>query len=291
MRPLSTLSILVALFFALSMTANIHAVQRVYDNEDFHVDVDSANDLHVTYFSDTKMRLASHFNGPFGAFTASPADTDSVAWICNWTEPFYPHPDTSADSSDTMLYFCDWVHVGVEFEQQVKNYLKKKAIYWTFNGGKVGTDLAGPGFKVTPPVSGSGDPWTYYIINSTSEPLTVSRLQFRISSSVEPLNGMIYPVPGFGELHNNFTLNPNDSVPFVFPDPYEKKGSARYFLMAQGLVMQGVDSTGHFVQQHEHIIEWGLPALTNWGLIILLALLILSAVIVIRNRRKGVARA
>ncbi|HWR83310.1 MAG TPA: hypothetical protein VN285_08405 [Candidatus Deferrimicrobium sp.] len=39
------------------------------------------------------------------------------------------------------------------------------------------------------------------------------------------------------------------------------------------------------------LVGWRLPALTNWGLIILLALLILSAIIVIRNRRKGVARA
>jgi hypothetical protein len=34
-----------------------------------------------------------------------------------------------------------------------------------------------------------------------------------------------------------------------------------------------------------------LPALTNWGLIILLALLILSGIIVIRQRRRGVVRA
>jgi hypothetical protein len=34
-----------------------------------------------------------------------------------------------------------------------------------------------------------------------------------------------------------------------------------------------------------------VPALTNWGLIILLALLILSGIIVIRQRRRGVVRA
>jgi hypothetical protein len=270
MRSCITLTIAaIVVLLGFGVTNNAYAAYA-YDNEDFHCNVPTANDLHITYYSDTKMRLVDHYDDGFPAFVATPTGPDSSQWECTW--------------SGQILHDSDWVHVGVKFWQEAKNYLKKKNIYWTLNGTKVGDDLPGPGFRVEPP-SGSGTP-TYTIINSNSFQITVDSLRFKFSTIETPLDSMLYPRPGFGPPPVvSFSLAPGAETTFVFTG---EKRADYWYLMAQGIA-NAPSGTSYFVQQHQH--PRSTPALTNYGLLILLALLILSGIYVIYQRRKGVARA
>lgn len=71
------------------------AGERALDREDYHCKADSANDLHIRYYSDTKMRLTAHYDSTFRSFTATP-NADSSSWECTW-------------AGDT-IYKCHWEH-------------------------------------------------------------------------------------------------------------------------------------------------------------------------------------
>jgi hypothetical protein len=135
------LALLAAAALVLAVTGAMQpgaaAPTRAYDNEDIHCDVAQANDLHITYYSDTRMTLVSHFDGGFPGFVATPSP-DGKIWECTW--------------SGQNVVFCQFVHVGVEFLQETWNRLHKRDIYWTLNGGPVvNVPRNGPGFEVLPP--------------------------------------------------------------------------------------------------------------------------------------------
>jgi hypothetical protein len=264
----STLAIIIFIVMSaivvLGAATNAYAAYA-YDNEDYHCDVAVANDLHITYYSDTKMRLIEHYDNGFPNFSAT-ASPDSSTWECTW-------------SGQTVVY-CTWVHVGAKFWQQAKNYLAKKNIYWTLNGTNV-SDLAGPGFEVTPPM-GTGT-LRYRVINSTTESITLTGLTFRTSATETPLPSMMFPVGGTGW---DTPRSPIVVPPESFFDVYlDVTMTPPFFLMAQGTVEQGGVEVGHFVQQHEH--PEAVPTLNQWGMILLLVLLLASATLVIRRRARS----
>lgn len=207
-----------------------------YDNEDFHCVVDSANDLHIVYWSDTKMRLAGHFDDGFTSFTATPTGTDSMTWECVW--------------SGQVVYYCQWVHVGVIFWQQYKNQLFKDEIFWTWDGSYISGSMNGPGFDVEPG-GGMTDSLIYTFVNSTSQALTIDSLLFDIRPLETPLEDMMYPMTDFSitPTPSTFTLEPDSSFSFLIEPTIS---APPYYVLAQGAVVRDTAVVGHFVQQHEH---------------------------------------
>jgi len=280
MKSRILIAITLGVFLAVFGLANNAYAAWAYDNEDFHCDVDSANDLHITYKSDTKMHLKWHFDDGFPNFSATPFDAgygDSSGWNCKW--------------SGRTVYYCEWVHVGVAFEQLVENYLDKQDIYWTWAGDPVDT-LPGPGFGVRPP-SGSVTTVSYRFFNSTSESFDIGTLRFRLSGYPVQLDSMMYGmVPGFTIVPtpDSFTVAPGDSQSFTL-DVSQFDGSQVYYVMAQGVVFQDT-VVGHFVQQHQHYVTgvYPGPTLTEWGLIVFAGLFILTLIYVLRKRKGAILR-
>jgi hypothetical protein len=239
------------------------------DNEDFTCDVLWANDLHITYYSDTTMTIESTVNGGFPYFSSSTPD-NGVTWECAW--------------SGKTVHYGETVHVGVTFEQATENWLEKKDIYWTQNGDRVGDELPGPGFKVEPP-TGDVSVVNYTLINSTNVAFTVNALQFRISEQECPLESMVYPVDGFDPcLPEAITLQPTDT----YTVELEPNMSPPYYVMAQGSV-QASEEVGHFVHQHEHPESPVIPTVSQWGLIVMAGLVLVAGAVVIVWRKRRLA--
>jgi hypothetical protein len=263
----------------------------VSENIDLHCNVDSANDLHITYYSNTSMNLTWYYKGyswaRFDNFQATP-NFDSTVWQCDWWGTHW-------------FTFCDTVHVGVEFWQETPNCLYKSNIFWTRNDTmQIGPGgLPGLGFYVSPGI-GPWDTITYNLVNNTGQLLSISNVDIWITRSfgVNLDEMFYYTVPSHLQnivydttIVTTYTLNPGDSHQIMIVNP-DKSGamwsSSTGFLIARGIVDNG---EAHFVHQHRHHFMFNVPSLTNWGLIVLLALLILSGIYVIYQRRKGVARA
>lgn len=283
MRSHFTIAVAAILFFVAFGLADIaYANAFVWDAETFYCNVDSATDLHITYHADSKMRLKEHVLGPFTQFEATPTADDSMTWECEW----------SLDPETPWIKMGDPAHVGVKFWQYARNELQKYNIYWTVIGVQ-GNDLPGVGFNVVPWAGSVEDKATYTVTNSTQVTLAIDTLRIGHSHYATPLGSMTYPVTlpeggFFISFPGPITLGPGQSWSQEFIRP--KMTTTGYFI-ADGLIKVDGNTVGNFVHQHQHHLWYPAPSLTNWGLAILLVLLVLSGVYVIYQRRKGVARA
>jgi len=272
-------AILFVVTFGLVNTA--YADAALWDAETFICNVDEANGLHITYYSDTILSLKDHIMGPFTEFTAEAVDPpNNKTWECKWS-------GTSVDMGEA-------VHVGVKFSQSQKAELKKSDIHWSMDGTPSPDFLPGVGFKVEPWAGAEGDPLQakYTITNSSGITFTAEDIILGYSPYETALYLMTYPVdlPPDGSFISvgPVTLGPGESWSQEFLRP---KSTTTGFFLAEGLIKVDGNIVGNFVQQHQQHFWYPAPSLTNWGLAILLALLVLSGIIVIRQRRKGVARA
>ena len=244
---------------------------RAWDNEDFHVDVAAANDFHIRYFNNEPGRpmiLKNHIDDAFTGFTALP-NGDSTSWDCSWSG----HPG---------LLFCDTIHVGVEFEMDTRNRILKDDIYWTLDGVPVpGGDTGGPGFDVSPP-EGFTAQLTYSFFNSTSINIVLRNVEFRFSGTETALADMTYDAvgPGWSSV-GDITINAGASADVVITPGL----SPPYYVNAQGEVEIEGSIEGHFVHQHEHPPFIDIPTLSQWGLIVLLLLLVVAGTLVYRRKR------
>ena len=248
---------------------------RAWDNEDFHCNVPAANDLHVTYYSDTKMRLLGHYDNGFPTFVAVPTGPDSTEWSCTW--------------SGQALVYCQWVHVGVVFEQLASNKIWKKNIYWTLNGVPQGPPyINGPGFTVTPP-EGPVGMVSWRLRNNGTTPIIVRNLQFQSRQAGVPLAQLMYnALPGWGAPEPDIPIEPES---FFDVGCWVEGGLGNWntYVMAQGEVVIGGESQGHFVWQHEHLSGVPIPTVTTWGLVVLALVLMSLAVVVVRRTRRAAA--
>jgi len=277
----TTISVIFVAILGFANTACAREEMTVSDNEHFLCTVPEADDLHITYYSDTSMTLLSHFddnynaNGPFPIFGALP-NADRSVWECTW--------------SGKTVTQGEWVHVGVVFQQEAKNWLAKKDIYWTLNGERVPDgDMQGPGIIVDPP-SGEG-PINYRIINSTGSDFIIRNLQLRISPEPLDLPSMMYGVidpngQNRDELGipSEITLVAGEEYPIEISEPWEVPP---FYVQVQGLVEVNGEIVSNFVQQHEHIQK--IPTVSEWGLIIMALLLLTAGAIMIVRRRQRVA--
>lgn len=274
MRSLLIVAALVTFAVATVGIANAERYRTfVWDNESFHCKADSANDLHVKYWSDTKMRLHKTYNDAGFTTVTAVASLDSVTWEITW--------------SGATVYFCDTVHVGVKFEQEAENWIEKDDIYWTWNGVPIVPRPVGPGFRVEPYSSSGDDPFTYTIYNSTDSVMTIVGLQLRVSAEYTPLELMKDPLTGFDTPRSDILLNPGES----YSEPVNPSIPSPYYVMARGEVEQHDARVGYFFQQHQHLylplVPPPIPTLSEWGIIILVLLLVASAFFVMRQRRRA----
>jgi hypothetical protein len=234
--------------------------------------LEPVNDLHVTYESDVIMNIISHKDGPFPNFTATPFDAGhgmKSGWECTW--------------SGAWISFCTMVTVGVEFDQQGQNTIKQREIYFTIDNNKASDYLPMVGFNVTPE-AGRADTLIFTLTNNTTVPVVVTDAEFGFQPELTPLDSMMYgmtilDIPGPVEL----SLNPDDSFQIALTVPPALYGND-YFVMAQGLV-NGPTGDGQFVHQHEHPVSPSIPALTEWSIGVLIALLSICAAIIVMRKR------
>jgi hypothetical protein len=242
------------------------------DNEDLHINVASANDLHIQYFSDTEMTLVEAWSDKFPAYTATPSAGGTV-WDITWSGP--------------TRVFCDTVHVGVRFLQRSRNWLRKRNIIWTLNGvpqipvpprGAIN----GPGFQVLPP-EGLVNRVIWRVWNNGPNPLTISQLQFLQAPTLVPLPQMRYnQLLGWSPPRPPLVVPP-DSFFDVFVDI--ENGEGPFNLLAQGQVEIEGFWEGLFVQQHQHPLA--VPAATRWGLLALALVMLVTAWVVVRRTRRS----
>jgi hypothetical protein len=268
MRSLFVVAVLSALGLALGLTDRTLANSLAWDAKTIVCNVDSANDLHMTYYSDTKMMLLYTDNDSYPNFTGS-ANGDSTVWICNW--------------SGKMVHLGESVHVGVEFSEFQKNQLCSKNIRWSMDGAEADS-MPAVGFNVVP--WAKRETTDYIITNFSGNSLTIKDLSYGITPEETRLCDMKYPQSLYFTLSDTVFLQPDSSYTIRFIPP---KLTTGYF-MVQGRILQESTPCGNFVQQHQHHFWYPAPTLTNWGLVVLLALLILSAIFVIYQKRKGVVR-
>lgn len=113
---------IVVLFVALALGCSTLALAQgppppayACDNEDFHVNVPAANDIHITYYSDTPMKLDTWFADNGWTLQSATASSNRFSWEVVFSGP--------------ALVYSQTLHVGVCFKQATRNYLKKKDIY------------------------------------------------------------------------------------------------------------------------------------------------------------------
>jgi hypothetical protein len=204
--------------------------EDAYDREDYHCNVATANDFHVTYYSDTKMELVSHHDGPFPNFTPTPSN-GGITWDCTW--------------SGATVTQCNWISVGAKFKQKLKNKLKKKSIYWTLNGNPIRTIMPGVGFDVTPPY-GEG-PVIYTLYNDTYTYLEVFNFEMGLRDVDTPLEEMDFASGELGEIRNDEIV----LAPGSYWDTLIEPDHTPFYLLTRGDVVAD-SAESKFVQQHEH---------------------------------------
>jgi|GEM_PF-5344020 len=265
----AVLALVVMSFAGIATAATV-----VKDNETFINRTGlPANDIHIQYYSDTVMKLLSAWCDQPGWIETHSSSSGGSVWdiTFSWTNPIAP---------------LDSVHVGVEFSQRVKNYLKKRNIYWTFNGNPLPGQGAGPGLRVDPSI-GDLASLTYRIINTSGQTLRISNLQLQVRNAEVPLANMMYnTLSGWDAPRPTFALTSGDSADYMISNPFQgntPQGGSVY-LLAQGHVEDATHlPMGNFVQQHAHPMV--IPTLTEWGIIILTLLLLAAGGYVVLRKR------
>jgi len=236
MRLLFTIAATAFLFLAFGLANNTYADAMLWDAETFICNVDEANDLHITYYSETTMSLKDHLMGPFTEFTAEAVDPPgNTTWECKW--------------SGTSIYMDEAVHVGVKFSQSQKAELKKSEIHWSINGTQSPDFLPGIGFNIEPWAGAEGDPLhaTYTITNSSGITLIINTMTLGYSRYQTPLASMTYPV----DLPPDCAFHiPSSDLPITLEDGHSwsttflrPKSTTTGFFLAEGPI-RGIKVVG-----------------------------------------------
>ncbi len=212
---------------------NVRLDETISQMDSIRCTVDSANDLHITYWSDTPMSISAHYDGPFPSFQAeySKIPPDDWSYECTW--------------SGYTVYNGDWVSVGVEFQQASNNKLFKDSAYWTLDGVKVGGYLPLPGMSVVP-LSGPG-PLTMTLYDDAGVPFTISDLEIGYPSTVIPPDEMVYVPGAVGEMRADSIELESGS----YWDSLLVPSGMPVAVMVQGHVVSA-DGEVYFIAQHEH---------------------------------------
>jgi hypothetical protein len=221
--------------------------QRISERDRIHCTVDSANDLHIMYWSDVPMTISDHWDGPFTNFEAvySKAYTGpphSWYYECTW-------------SGYTVTY-CEWVSVGVEFIQAGVNKLYKDSAYWTLDGVKVGGSIPLVGMGVEPP-TGPG-PLTTTLYNDAGIPLVISDLEVGCSPNVMTLEEMSYQPGAVGPVRT-------DSILLGAAEAWDSVlacGDVPVSVVVQGYAYSSTGEEAYFVTQHQHSGAMPCPSVT-----------------------------